>query len=225
MVPTFKSKILITDLYSMNPPDSRRGYYFFATLLISAKGKTITSGCIADCDQPHSRGANWEDALGLTSSIISWTVWIPWTTVKNCLFVIKQSIHINIGAARRSRGERRKGDKKAKNLSPDSVTISADKSSRSCSVHLHANELQASKTAAIYEMSWMVNMVGFNTDSFPAYPIGRSGRRMSAHTVDDEPRSDCDTTEYPSSRNPASADTWCSNRTVVAPEWVIRGNP
>jgi hypothetical protein len=28
MVPTFKSKTLITALYSMNPPDSR-GYYFF----------------------------------------------------------------------------------------------------------------------------------------------------------------------------------------------------
>jgi hypothetical protein len=27
MVPTFESKTLITDLYSMNPPDSR-GYYF-----------------------------------------------------------------------------------------------------------------------------------------------------------------------------------------------------
>jgi hypothetical protein len=30
-VPTFKSETLITDLYSMNPPDSR-GYYFFTTL-------------------------------------------------------------------------------------------------------------------------------------------------------------------------------------------------
>jgi hypothetical protein len=27
MVPTFESKTLITDLYSMNPPDSRWGYY------------------------------------------------------------------------------------------------------------------------------------------------------------------------------------------------------
>jgi hypothetical protein len=31
MVPPSKSKTLITDLYSMNPPDSR-GYYFFTTL-------------------------------------------------------------------------------------------------------------------------------------------------------------------------------------------------
>jgi hypothetical protein len=31
MVPTFKSKTLITDLYSMNPQGSR-GYYFFTTL-------------------------------------------------------------------------------------------------------------------------------------------------------------------------------------------------
>jgi hypothetical protein len=28
MVPTFKSKALITDLYSMNPPDNREGYSF-----------------------------------------------------------------------------------------------------------------------------------------------------------------------------------------------------
>jgi hypothetical protein len=31
MVPIFKSKTLITNLYSMNPPNSR-GYYFFTTL-------------------------------------------------------------------------------------------------------------------------------------------------------------------------------------------------
>jgi hypothetical protein len=33
MVPPFKSKTLVTDLYSMNPPDSR-GYYFFTTLYV-----------------------------------------------------------------------------------------------------------------------------------------------------------------------------------------------
>jgi hypothetical protein len=35
MVATFKSKTLITDLYSMNPAGSR-GYYFFTILYIEA---------------------------------------------------------------------------------------------------------------------------------------------------------------------------------------------
>jgi hypothetical protein len=38
MVPTFKSKTLIIDLYSMNPLHSR-GYYFFTTLYQKAEAK------------------------------------------------------------------------------------------------------------------------------------------------------------------------------------------
>jgi hypothetical protein len=40
MVPTFKSKPLITDLYSMNPPDSK-GYYFLPPYTTKSRNKSL----------------------------------------------------------------------------------------------------------------------------------------------------------------------------------------
>jgi hypothetical protein len=44
MVPTFRSKTLITDLYSMNPPDSR-GYYFFYHPIRQASQRQLDETC------------------------------------------------------------------------------------------------------------------------------------------------------------------------------------
>jgi hypothetical protein len=45
MVPTFKNKAIITNLYSMNPLDSR-GYYFFTTLEMRPNRREMVDGLL-----------------------------------------------------------------------------------------------------------------------------------------------------------------------------------